>query len=45
MRNIGGENHYGVCDLERRVQPVGKAYRPLFANMREHISSGMLTLD
>jgi beta-glucosidase/6-phospho-beta-glucosidase/beta-galactosidase len=44
-QNNGRVNHYGLCNLERCVQPVGKAYRQLISSWCEHISSGMLSLD
>jgi beta-glucosidase/6-phospho-beta-glucosidase/beta-galactosidase len=41
----GTVNHYGLCDLERRIQPAGEAYRQLIGKWRGRISNGLLSLD
>jgi beta-glucosidase/6-phospho-beta-glucosidase/beta-galactosidase len=40
----GRINQYGLFDLERRIRPVGEAYRDLIKTWRGRISSGMFSL-
>jgi beta-glucosidase/6-phospho-beta-glucosidase/beta-galactosidase len=41
----GRVNRYGLFDLERRIRPVGEAYRDLINTWRGKVSSGALCLD
>ncbi|MBA2690267.1 MAG: glycoside hydrolase family 1 protein [Burkholderiales bacterium] len=41
----GRFNHYGLCDLDRRIRPVGEAYRQLIKDWQGRISAGTLCLD
>ena len=42
--NKGRVNRYGLCDLERRIQPVGEAYRDLIRTWRAQVDSGFMCL-
>ena len=33
-------NHYGLFDLQRRIRPVGEAYRELIKTWRDRVGSG-----
>jgi beta-glucosidase/6-phospho-beta-glucosidase/beta-galactosidase len=43
-KDAGKVNRYGLCDLERRIQPVGVAYRDLIRNWRGQVDSGLVCL-
>jgi beta-glucosidase/6-phospho-beta-glucosidase/beta-galactosidase len=38
-KDCGNVNHYGLCDLERRIRPVGEAYRDLIKTWRDHVDN------
>lgn len=40
----GKVNHYGLFDLERRIRPVGQAYRELIKTWHGRVESGLLCL-
>jgi beta-glucosidase/6-phospho-beta-glucosidase/beta-galactosidase len=42
--NAGRVNHYGLYDLERRLRPVGAAYRDLIKTWRSHVDDGFICL-
>lgn len=43
-KNAGKINHYGLCDLERRIRPVGAAYRDLIKTWRKHVDNDFVCL-
>jgi beta-glucosidase/6-phospho-beta-glucosidase/beta-galactosidase len=43
--NNGTVNHYGLFDLDRRIRPVGEAYRELINTWRGRVDSGLLCLE
>jgi beta-glucosidase/6-phospho-beta-glucosidase/beta-galactosidase len=43
-RDAGKLNRLGLCDLERRIQPVGEAYRDLIRTWRAQVDNGHLCL-
>ena len=42
--NSGQVNHYGLFDLERRIKPVGEAYRELIKTWSGQVNSGLMCL-
>jgi beta-glucosidase/6-phospho-beta-glucosidase/beta-galactosidase len=44
-RDAGKVNRFGLCDLERRIQPVGEAYRDLIRTWRKQVDSGFICLS
>ena len=42
--DAGNVNRYGLCDLERRVRPVGEAYRDLIHTWKHRISTDFICL-
>ncbi|MBZ2210024.1 family 1 glycosylhydrolase [Massilia soli] len=42
--NAGHVNHYGLFDLERRIRPVGEAYRELIKTWSGQVNSGLMCL-
>lgn len=42
--NSGHVNHYGLFDLDRRIKPVGEAYRELIKTWSGQVNSGLLCL-
>jgi beta-glucosidase/6-phospho-beta-glucosidase/beta-galactosidase len=45
LRNSAGHvNPLGLCDLERRIRPVGKAYQALIQQWKEILPTGSLAL-
>jgi hypothetical protein len=42
--DAGNVNQYGLCDLERRVRPVGEAYRDLILTWRHRVGNEFLWL-
>jgi beta-glucosidase/6-phospho-beta-glucosidase/beta-galactosidase len=40
--DAGTVNHYGLCDLDRKVRPVGEAYRDLIRTWRGQVDNGFL---
>lgn len=38
-KDAGKVNHYGLYDLERRIRPVGEAYRDLIKTWRNHVGN------
>lgn len=42
--NCGHVNHYGLYDLERRIKPVGEAYRELIKTWSGQVNSGLMCL-
>ena len=45
VKDAGKVNRFGLCDLERRIQPVGEAYRDLIRTWRRQVDSGFLSLS
>lgn len=43
-KELGKVNRLGLCDLERRIQPVGEAYRDLIRTWRGQVDGGFLCL-
>jgi len=43
-QDAGRVNHYGLFDLERRIRPVGEAYRDLIKTWRHHVDNGFICL-
>jgi beta-glucosidase/6-phospho-beta-glucosidase/beta-galactosidase len=41
----GKVNRYGLFDLERRIRPVGEAYRELIKSWHGRVGTGMLCMD
>ncbi|WP_229483403.1 family 1 glycosylhydrolase [Massilia horti] len=37
--NVGTVNHYGLCDLERQIRPIGEAYRELIRTWRFEVDN------
>jgi len=44
MKNQGHVNRYGLFDLDRKIRPVGEAYRTIIQTWRGRISNGMLSM-
>jgi beta-glucosidase/6-phospho-beta-glucosidase/beta-galactosidase len=44
VEDNGTINQYGLFDLDRRIRPVGEAYRDLINTWRGRISNGLLSL-
>ncbi|NEX62898.1 family 1 glycosylhydrolase [Noviherbaspirillum galbum] len=44
VEDKGSVNELGLYDLQRRIRPVGLAYRDLIQTWRGHISNGMLSI-
>lgn len=42
--DAGRVNHYGLFDLERRMRPVGEAYRTLIRTWRNQVDQGFICL-
>ena len=42
--NAGHVNHYGLFDLDRRIKPVGEAYRELIKTWSGQVNSGLMCL-
>lgn len=42
--DAGTVNQYGLCDLERRVRPVGEAYRDLIQTWRHRVGNDFIFL-
>ena len=42
--NAGHVNHYGLFDLDRRIRPVGEAYRDLIKTWSSQVNSGLMCL-
>ena len=42
--NAGHVNHYGLFDLDRRIRPVGEAYRELIKTWSGQVNSGLMCL-
>ena len=42
--DAGTVNQYGLCDLERRVRPVGEAYRDLIHTWRHRVRNDFICL-
>jgi beta-glucosidase/6-phospho-beta-glucosidase/beta-galactosidase len=42
--DAGTVNHYGLCDLQRRIRPVGEAYRDLIRTWRGQVDNDFLCL-
>ena len=42
--NAGQVNHYGLYDLDRRIKPVGEAYRELIKTWSGQVNSGLMCL-
>jgi hypothetical protein len=42
--DAGNVNHYGLCDLDRRVRPVGEAYRDLIRTWTGRVDTGSVRL-
>jgi beta-glucosidase/6-phospho-beta-glucosidase/beta-galactosidase len=43
--HAGRINRYGLANLDRCIQPVGKAYSELIKTWRGNVSTGTLCLD
>lgn len=44
VENAGHVNHYGLFDLDRRIKPVGEAYRELIKTWSGQVNSGLMCL-
>jgi beta-glucosidase/6-phospho-beta-glucosidase/beta-galactosidase len=44
VKDAGKLNRFGLCDLERRIQPVGEAYRDLIRTWRGQVDGGFICL-
>jgi hypothetical protein len=44
VEDAGNVNQYGLCDLERRVRPVGEAYRDLIGLWRHRFGNEFVWL-
>jgi beta-glucosidase/6-phospho-beta-glucosidase/beta-galactosidase len=42
--DAGTVNHYSLCDLQRRIRPVGEAYRDLIRTWRGQVDNDFLCL-
>lgn len=42
--DAGNVNQYGLCDLQRRVRPVGEAYRELIQTWRHRVGNEFIYL-
>ncbi|RLM51877.1 glycoside hydrolase family 1 protein, partial [Halobellus sp. Atlit-31R] len=42
--DAGNVNQYGLCDLDRRVRPVGEAYRELIRTWRHRVGNELMYL-
>ena len=42
--NAGKVNHYGLFDLDRRIRPVGEAYRKLIQTWRHQVDNDFICL-
>lgn len=45
LENSGKVNHFGLYDLDRKIRPVGEAYRDLIKTWEVETRTGMLCLD
>jgi beta-glucosidase/6-phospho-beta-glucosidase/beta-galactosidase len=43
-KDAGKVNRFGLCDLDRRIQPVGEAYRDLIRTWRGQVDNGHICL-
>jgi hypothetical protein len=41
-KDAGKVNRFGLCDLDRRIQPVGEAYRDLIRTWRGQVDKGFI---
>jgi hypothetical protein len=41
----GRVNPLGLCDLDRKLRPVGRAYKELIAQWRDILPTGSLVLS
>jgi hypothetical protein len=44
-KDAGKVNRFGLCDLDRRIQPVGEAYRDLIRTWRGQVDNGFICLS
>jgi beta-glucosidase/6-phospho-beta-glucosidase/beta-galactosidase len=43
--DAGQVNHFGLCDMDRRIRPVGEAYRDLIRTWRGQVDNDFLCLS